>query len=141
MTKVGDLYEYQRYNMLGERMLDSDDAYPCGYLAKNVFNDTFTLYQTAKVNGGVESSRVSLDNSRNEIRIYNKLERYSPEILHKYSNFPSYVPTGETEMPDPFNLKPSFQHFQWQDTQTTHYIEWLESINSSQPLKFYGEIV
>lgn len=43
VIKVGDLWEYQQYNLNGEKMNLEDPATPCGLVAKSFFNDSFAL--------------------------------------------------------------------------------------------------
>lgn len=41
IRRVKDLYESNQVNLNGEQMEPNDVAFPCGLIAKYMFNDTF----------------------------------------------------------------------------------------------------
>ena len=44
IIKVGDLYEFQRFNLKSEPLTDLEaPAVPCGLIAKSFFTDTYSL--------------------------------------------------------------------------------------------------
>lgn len=87
IIKVKHLYEYQRYNLNGQRMNDEDPAVPCGLVAKSIFNDTFSLYKYGE-NGLPDES----------IRIFHDNIAWESDVKYRFANINNNLKTDNEYM-------------------------------------------
>lgn len=67
---VGDLWDYQKKNVMGKTLDDKLPAIPCGLVAKSVFNDTYKLI-------GPDGKQVTIDKTN---------IAWSSDIEYKFHN-------------------------------------------------------
>ena len=92
---VGDLWDYQKENLNGNLLKDTDPAIPCGLVAKSVFNDTFVLK----------------DESGKKVEIIETGIAWASDVQYKFKNIEN-VPDG----------KGTYKDVQWMDMTNGTYL-------------------